>query len=717
MRTAVASHVGRRRRRLTGVVAAAWLFGILGLTVERPSADQQQPATPPPAGQPANQDQPVVQLPEQPIFRGGINFVRVDVIVTDGKDNPVTDLKESDFEVLEDNQLQAIDQFRLIKVEGTYIPKPGDPPPRELRNRDDEVAEAAKDDVRVFAFLLDDYHVRRANSISIREPLTRFIQTQVRPTDMMTVMYPLTPASDLSFTRNPDSVISAIERFEGRKYDYRPLNDFERNYMRYPTDIVERIRNDVVMGALRGLSVRLGSLRDGRKTIVFVSEGLTAMLPPQMRRADASMPADPIQARAGAGVADTPHEETAAFFAQTDVMGRMRDVTDMANRNNTAIYSLDPRGLAVFEYDLDDVAGPPPSFATDKRTLQMTTDTLRVLSEQTDGRAIVNRNSLLQGLNQIIRDSSYYYLIGYNSKAPTDGKFHPIKVRVKRKGVDVRARRGFWAATLDDLNRVANPVKEVAKPVQMALASISSNVQANRYVRTWVGSQKGASGKTHVTLVWEASPAPPGARRDPIGAVSLLVADSAGNLVYRGKSTAPAAPAGPAAAARPAGTTQQVSFDAPPGKLEFRMTVEGTEGAGTLDRENQTVEIPDFSGVQPSFSTPRVFRARTAREVQMLSADAAAVPAVGREFSRTERLLIRFDAYAPGTEQPAPTARLLNRAGTKMSDVAVTPGGAPGSFVVDVGLNTVPPGEYLVEIAMTAAGSETTSLVPFRVGS
>jgi hypothetical protein len=149
------------------------------------------------------------------------------------------------------------------------------------------------------------------------------------------------------------------------------------------------------------------------------------MLPPQMRRADASMPADPIQARAGAGVADTPHEETAAFFAQTDVMGRMRDVTDMANRNNTAIYSLDPRGLAVFEYDLDDVAGPPPSFATDKRTLQMTTDTLRVLSEQTDGRAIVNRNSLLQGLNQIIRDSSYYYLIGYNSKAPTDGKFHP----------------------------------------------------------------------------------------------------------------------------------------------------------------------------------------------------------------------------------------------------------------------------------------------------
>src|SRR5262249_14438259 len=254
--------------------------------------------------------------------------------------------------------------------------------------------------------------------------------------------------------------------------------------------------------------------------------------------------------------------------------------------------------------------------ATDKRVLQLTTDTLRVLSEQTDGRAIVNRNTLLAGLNQIIRDSSYYYLLGYNSKAPTDGKFHPIKVRVKRRGVDVRARRGFWAATVEDLARASNPVKEVAKPVQTALASISTTVQANHYVRTWVGSQKGATGKTRVTLVWEPSPAPPGARRDPIGGVSLLIADAAGNLLYRGKSAAAPAPSGPAAAARPATGPQQVSFDAPPGKLELRLTVEGTDGAGTLDRENQTVEIPDFSGVQASFSTPRVFRARTARDVQ-----------------------------------------------------------------------------------------------------
>jgi hypothetical protein len=74
-------------------------------------------------------------------------------------------------------------------------------------------------------------------------------------------------------------------------------------------------------------------------------------------------------------------------------------------------------------------------------------DTLRMLAENTDGRAIVNRNDIAVGMKQITRDSSAYYLIGYNStQAPTDGKFHNIRVRVKRPGVQVRAQEGLLGA-------------------------------------------------------------------------------------------------------------------------------------------------------------------------------------------------------------------------------------------------------------------------------
>jgi len=681
----------------------------------------QAPAGQTPAGQAPPADQPAAPVipgqDAQPIFRGGINFVRVDVIATDGKGQPVIDLKQEDFDVLEDNQPQTVEQFRLIKVDGN--PKIGEPPPRVIRNRDDEETEAAREDVRIFAILLDDYHVRRSNSVSVREPLTRFIQTQLRPNDMIAVMYPLTPVFDVSFTRDHASIIGAINQFEGRKYDYRPKNQLEENYVRYPTETVERIRNEVVMGALRGLSVRLGSLREGRKSVIFVSEGFTAILPPQMRRQDASQPENPIQARVQGGLQDSSVEETAAWFGQSDVNMRMRDVYQMANRNNTSVYSLDPRGLAVFEFGLDDSAATP-SFATDRRVLQMTQDTLRSLSEETDGRAIVNRNTLYEGLSQMVRDSSYYYLLGYSSKAPTDGKFHDIKVRIKRRGVEARARRGYWSATANDMLRAATPAKEVSKPVLNALATLSGTIQSKSYVRTWVGTERGSGGKTKVTLVWEPTPLPAGARRDPPGALGVLAATPKGDLVYRGRSSLPGAPgtgSSGTAAAPPTAGAQRLTFEAPPGKLELRLTVEGTNGAGTLDREDRSIEVPDLTTPQVAITTPRIFRGRTARDMQALAADGSATPVIAREFSRSERLLIRFDVYAAGTDAPKATATLLSRAGDKMADLPVMPTAAGGTHAVEMGLNAIPSGEYLIQIDAAGASGTASEVIAIRVGS
>ena len=112
-------------------------------------------------------------------------------------------------------------------------------------------------------------------------------------------------------------------------------------------------------------------------------------------------------------------------------------------------------------------------------------------------------------------------------------------------------------------------------------------------------------------------------------------------------------------------------------------------------------------------STPRVHRARTARDFQTLVADAAAVPVAGRDFSRTERLLIRFDVY--GTSVPA--AALLNRNGDKMSDVPVAPAKAGGTHQIDLGLSSIAIGEYVIEITAKGGTGEAKELVPIRIGS
>ncbi|HEY9465429.1 MAG TPA: hypothetical protein VIR54_20180, partial [Vicinamibacterales bacterium] len=77
----------------------------------------------------------------------------------------------------------------------------------------------------------------------------------------------------------------------------------------------------------------------------------------------------------------------------------------------------------------------------------------------------------------------------------------------------------------------------------------------------------------------------------------------------------------------------------------------------------------------------------------------------------------RFDAYGPGTEKPDVTAVLLNRAGTKMSDVQIAPGTAGATHQIDMGLASIPTGEYLVEITAKSGNGEAKELIPFRLGS
>jgi hypothetical protein len=240
-----------------------------------------------------------------------------------------------------------------------------------------------------------------------------------------------------------------------------------------------------------------------------------------------------------------------------------------------------------------------------------------------------------------------------------------------------------------------------------------------------VGTERGENGRTRVTVLWEPLPLQPGVRREQAGRVSVLAADAQGGLVFRGRSpdaaSAPTAGSSNGAAAASTGAVatapQRLAFDAPPGKLELRLTIEAA-GGGTLDTETRTIDVPDLTAPQASLSTPRVFRSRNAREFQLQAKDPAAVPVASREFSRVERLLIRFDAYGPGAESPAPTAALLARDGKKIVDLPVAPAAAGGTHQVDLGLNTLAAGEYVVEISISdAAGSTDTEYVPLRVGA
>src|SRR6266542_2439942 len=328
------------------VAAAVAILAVLGLRGDALSGQQQPPGQQPPAAprppaqqtpaeqpppqQPAGQQPPAQQPPDQPqppIFRTGINFVRVDVIVSDNKTGvAVGDLKAEDFEVVEDGKAQKIEAFRLVKLDGGTSAAIQEPV-REIRTDYDEEAEAAREDVRLFAVFLDDYHVRRGASMAVRGQLAQFVQTQLGPSDMIGVMYPLETTSSVRMTRNHSAVERGLQQFLGRKYEYTPKNQFEERYAYYPTEIVEKVRNQVSLSALKALIVHMGSLKEGRKALIVVSEGYSNLPPPQMRNADSTMPGlgNPNAFNPGTGAND-PNEDRYQFFSNLDLDTDLREV-------------------------------------------------------------------------------------------------------------------------------------------------------------------------------------------------------------------------------------------------------------------------------------------------------------------------------------------------------------------------------------------------------
>jgi VWFA-related protein len=655
---------------------------LLLVAISTPVLTAERPQDPPPQQQPP---------PQQPTFRVRVDTVSVDAIVLDKAGNPVVDLTAEDFEVREANKVQKIETFKFVQTDDG---REG-PPTRDILSVQDQQREAANEQNRLFVIFLDDYHVRRINSIRVRESLGNFV-SQLSPRDLVAVSYPLTPAGALTFSRNHDGTAAAIANFEGRKYDYTPRNPFEERYQLQPPELLERMRNELTLTGLESLCVYLGSIRDGRKTILFVSEGMSGTLPPGVRTTGNIVNAAPM-----------PQSQSQMFFNSTDLLSQFRQVFVAANRSNTSVYTFDPRGLATSEFDITDRVAAE----VDRQVLTESLDSLRIIADNTDGRPIVNRNEPLPELRRMVQDNTAYYLLGYTtSVAPRDGKFHEIQVRVKRKDVEVRARKGYWAYTAEDAERASAPAKPAApRDVVTALDDLADTVEpaGRRPVIVWLGASRGdgAEGKAAVTLAWESSPGTP----DPsevVDRINVTATSIYGDVVFRGL-----VPRDPQSS-RPGGT---VTFQAPPGEVRARIVAENAKGM-RLDTADAAVVVPDFTKPGPTISTPIVFRGRTARDLQVVKAATAPVPSASRLFSRTERILVRFDAYGPGGTAPTIAMRLLNRNGEQMAALPPPgPGATASSFQAEFGLGPLPPGDYLIEILATSGADSTRRLLAIRV--
>jgi VWFA-related protein len=659
-------------RRCIGVVVCLLAAGVV-----RPAAQNPPVQNPPPPNPPASQGQTEKPSP-QATFRSRIDSVMVDVAVTDKQGHPVADLTEQEFEIRENNKVQTIDTFKLVKIDDSPIDPDSLPP---ILSFEDQQREVEDDRNRLIVIFLDDYHVRRENSLRIRQDLARFA-SQLNPRDLVAIMYPLMPPTALTFSRNRTALARDLMTFEGRKYDYTPKNDIDRQMMMASPDQIEQQRNLISISSLETLCAYMGTMRDGRKTILLTSEGLIGSTPSTVISGAPGNP-DPI--------------------GGANLMTQFQEIFAEAARNNTSVYTLDARGLAVSEFG----AERNVNMQADLKILNASIDSLRVLADNTGGRAIVNTNNPLPMLKQMLTDSSAYYLLSYTStEKMRDGRFHPIKVKVLRKDAEVlHARPGYWAYSAEDVAKMtAAPKPALNRDVAAALDSLSDPPRG-RAVRLWMGAERGPDGKALVTLAWEAVPSDPGQSLGVVDHVNVTAISFMGDQLFSGPvARDPQAP-------NPAG---RVTFAAPPGSVSVKAIAETGKGL-RLDSDDSDVDVPDFTKVDALITKPVVFRARNAVDVRQIRAAASPMPTVSRDFQRSERLLIRFQAYGPAGTKAAVTARLLNQLGEPMADLPAPTALADANFEMEMGLGTLAPADYIIEITADAGGTPKKILLPIHI--
>ncbi|HEU4687482.1 MAG TPA: VWA domain-containing protein [Vicinamibacterales bacterium] len=677
------------------------------------------------AQQSTAQDQP------RPTFRTEANYIRVDVYATARDGMPVTDLRREDFELLEDRVPQAIDQFFPIEIRTANAPVTRSDP----RTPEDSRQAATEPRARVFVLFLDVLHVDGIASQRIATPLTNAIRRLIGPDDLIAIVDPHTPTRAITFTRQIETVESALRRAWGARDRDDLIDDVERRYAQcYPglprkpdervapdlgiaQEMILRRREDQTFDALEELITYLRDTREERKAVITITNGWRVYAPNQTltRAIDDQLPSAPragFDPRTGKLSSDplvtnqsgSACDSDRLRLAQLDHTQRYRQMLDSANRANVSFYPVDPRGIVVFDDDIVPVAGvgqnPTISPVEDNRRLGERHTALRTMAESTDGVAVLDTNNFAPALQRMTADLTSYYLLGYYSTGKLDGRFHAITVRVKRPGVQIRARRGYLAAntvTTPPLPAAESAISAAAetRAVSNALATLSAvGKEPSVFVQAAFGWS--APDTPAVWTVVELPRATSSVDWSKGGEADVLLIDPTGNTA--GSSRVTLAPAG-------GGVRAVISPRAlVPGSYEVRVRARGVGAAATAN-ESIRVTVPsvaDGAGVMFFRRGPTTGNKE--------------VPTADLRFRRSDTLRLLIPA---SPAMAAGSARLLDRTGKELAvRVTVMPSQEPdGSKWLSgqAALAPLAPGDYLIEIVDTTNGAQRRTLTAFRV--
>jgi VWFA-related protein len=664
----------------------------------------------------------------QPPIRTQANYVRVDVYpTTDGR--PVMDLRVEDFELSENGTPQTVSAFEHVVI-ATGGPQTQRTDPQSVTAA---TQAAANPRSRILIIFLDAAHVTIEGTWQIREPLIRLIDRTLGSDDLVALMTPEMAPSQITLARKTEVVEGGLRNAwpwgtrhtlheDEREVSYRacyPPTTEEALAGKTISDLaralIARRRERLSIEALNDLVHYLRDLREERKAILTVTEGWLLYRPDPSLMAPRDKYDIPRTEPIGVGEGGKlrPGADAKAYgaptlsecntdrmrLAQEDNERFFRLIIDDANRANASFYTIDPRGLAVFDTPIGPEKPLPPH--ADRASLTTRLEAMKTLAAATDGLWVVGSNDLDAGLKRIADDLTSYYLLGYYStNTKLDGSFRRIGVRIKRPGVQVRARRGYRAPTEAEVlaARAAAAPPPISAEAEAAASATAALARIRPEARFRIHAAPAVDGPDEsVSVVWIAGELQPPPAADPWksgGTGEITV--TAGTVTATARVTLAA---GERTFLTPVSLPSRVSG----GSLDVRARLTGTDP--TAARLADSIHVPLTAGAR----LPLLFRRGPATGNRLL-------PAATFLFSRTER--VRVEIPVGAAAKPG-TGRLLDRGGQPLPvpvTVATRTDDATGRhwITADVTLAPLGAGDYTIEVSMLS-GSEHKVMTAIRV--
>jgi len=438
-------------------------------------------------------DPALAQEPEETVLRVTTRLVQVSVVAHDRSGSPVRDLTRDDFTLTDNGHPQPISVFSVQVAEPatSASDQTNTPNPLVISNR---TLRASEKPIAVTVVLFDALNIARLDDfLYAKREVVKFLST-LRPGDpvalysingpQVRVIHDFTDdsaslvraAQKLSQSRIMNNALAAPHFSLGADHDRtaqlaRWLEEKSRE------DEAARLRmtTEWTLTALADVARHLAGI-PGRKSLLWISGSFPITI---------GLDSDSL--RGGSN--------QLYLFSE-----RQTDIGRLLTEAQVAVYPISPSGLVV-----DRIYGADVSPRNAHATIESWTQSghmvtageeaepriaaMIALAKETGGLAFYNANGVSASIHRAIQDASVSYILGfYPPEQAWDGKYHEIGIKVKRPGVEVRGRKGYFAGSAeaesaperDQALRLA-----AASPLEGAAIGIKVNVEFNPLI--WYG--------------------------------------------------------------------------------------------------------------------------------------------------------------------------------------------------------------------------------------